>query len=379
MGKVLKNDGMFLIPFGIWGYFSIFQKSLLFNKVDFFYVPLSLLCMGLIFIHEIMFVREYKRKDIVAALITLFCMYISFQLKEGTVMYSCFCVYCARHTEFRKIAVTCLAFCSLGLMTIIGASQTGIIKDVVLVPGDGRIRHYLGFLYTLEAPAIFFNICALIVYLRKRAIKWLEVSLLLVLNFILYKFTDSRLSFYFTDLLLVFALLLKYKYEVIVNIRILKSLMTASILLSMVVAFTTTMMYSKEDPFLSTMDSHLEHRLTKGKNSIRNNGFCLFENNIDYQGNGLDINGEKVNVTDNYVDCFYIQYAQRYGLIFFGLIIGLYTYMLHKMKKINEIYILTIFSLFALHGIIDDLVFTLYYNSFLLLGSYLLNFNYLKQ
>ncbi len=365
MTKMIKNDFTFLIPFGFWVFLSTFRMSLAFTYIEPYYVVLSLLCVGIVCVRELFFLKTYSRWDVFWFILALFCTAISLRLAEGTMMYSCIFLFCARHTSLESSlkAVGVGTLCAFVL--IVSASQMGLILDYV--EQGKRIRHYLGFRYTLYAPAIYFNLVAIWVYLRKKKIHWIEILVLFLLGYGLYRFTDARLSFYFTVLLLILSFILKY-WDPFVW---LKWFMVASLVLSMGVSLGATVLYSSDSPVFEKINSILEGRLEYGQNSLEEYGVTIFGQEIHYAGNGLELDGTKNDRTQgdtyNYVDCFYLKYIEKYGLLFMGIVICAYTWVLYRWNLRKDTYILMIFSLFALHGMIDDLIFTFYYNGFLLI------------
>ena len=80
--------------------------------------------------------------------------------------------------------------------------------------------------------------------------------------------------------------------------------------------------------------------------------------------------------TYNYVDCLYVMLLLRYGLVFFVIFIGILTITCIYLYKKKEYYLLLLMAILSLHGIIDDLMIYLYYNTFwLVIGKMILNQN----
>lgn len=376
MAQTIKKDICFYVPFGIWAYFSVFWHTFLYPYIAIFYLPLSIVCMLVIGLRECLFLKTYTWKDILGAAFAIFGMIIAIRLHEGTVMYSCFLIFCGRHTDFRNLMKTCLISFSLSLLTIVLCSQIGMIPDYILDAGGVRPRHFLGFRYALYAPSIYFNLCAVLLYLRKQKITWIESAAMAAIALYLYKMTDSRLCFVWTLLLIIIGLLLKYGFDFFSRRTLLKLLMTFSLLLSALVSYGLVYAYQQKVPVILTLNDKLSNRLGKASQSLEENGLSLLDHNIEFNGNGLNMDGQagkdESETKDNYVDCFYVKMLQEYGIVFFSLVLILYTKVLWHLQKKNELYILAIFSLIALHGILDDLIFKLFYHSFWMVGSFVL-------
>ena len=88
---------------------------------------------------------------------------------------------------------------------------------------------------------------------------------------------------------------------------------------------------------------------------------------------GLDGFGNSVVGTYSYVDCLYVKILQRYGLLFTLALVVLMTWAMIRLWKRREYYIVLILASVAAHCVLDDLSFTVHYNTFwLALGAVLL-------
>lgn len=271
--------------------------------------------------------------------------------------------FCARKMSIDMIVNVTLFVSSFLLGFIVLSSYVGIIDDYVLYTTGGRIRHYLGFRYSLYAPTVVFNIVALVIYKYKEKINYLQIAILFITNMFVYNKTQSRLTFITTLLLLVLCVILKYKSRRIINNIFTNIVMVTSFLLSFVLSIYFCAIYNPSIRWMSSLDSFLGRRISLGNLSLEKYGVGLLGQVIKYVGNGLDSHGNNTVGTYFYVDNFYIQILQRYGLIFtFVILIALTIGMIESLR--NDYYLLIISSIIALHGIIDDLILILGFNTF---------------
>ena len=70
-----------------------------------------------------------------------------------------------------------------------------------------------------------------------------------------------------------------------------------------------------------------------------------------------------------YVDNMYIQVLQKYGLLYLIIFVTLLTIALFILYRKKQYLLFLILSILAVHAMIDDLTFNLYYNFFLVLLS----------
>ena len=367
--SIIRSEYFFLIPYGFWVFLSMFRLNFFFTKIEPMYVPISLVCMTLFAIYEIFYFKDYQWKDILGAVIAFFLFVIAFRLREGTVMYSILCIFVSRHTSIKKLMIaTLIAVTSMFVLTIV-SSQMDIIPDYISEDG-GRNRHYLGFLYALLPSVIFANISAMYIYLRNKKIFFIECALLLIGAYFLYQFTDSRLAFATSIMIIVGGYILKWItrfMEKPIWLSVLLVLLTIS---APITAALTTHYYDGQDPMMAKIDEKLGHRLRKGYEAYQTYGLHMGINDIEFHGNGLTIYGEKeTGYKDNFVDCFYLQYALRYGTLFMAVILLLYIGTTIRLSMNHEVFALFFLTIFALNGIITDQIFTLFFNGFLLYFS----------
>ena len=272
-----------------------------------------------------------------------------------------FFVYSARNVNTTTIVKISYRISLVLLIFIIVSSYLGWITNYITYDG-GREREYVGFRYSLFGPAILCNIIFLKVYLEKDNIKWRTLMFLIIGNYALYEFTDSRLTFGLGMLLLILTILIKLfsKFKRVLMNKILIGSYVVSGLLSLYF----TIGYNHLSEWHSNINEFLGGRLSLGYSTLKYYGYGLLGKKITLVGNGLDVDGYITTETYDYVDNLYIQLLLKLGLLFLVIFILGMTIVLCRVYRLNDIYLYIIFSLLALHGIIDDLMILPQYNSF---------------
>ena len=272
-----------------------------------------------------------------------------------------FFVYSARNVNTTTIVKISYRISLVLLIFIIVSSYLGWITNYITYDG-GREREYVGFRYSLFGPAILCNIIFLKVYLEKDNIKWRTLMFLIIGNYALYEFTDSRLTFGLGMLLLILTILIKLfsKFKRVLMNKILIGSYVVSGLLSLYF----TIGYNHLSEWHSNINEFLGGRLSLGYSTLKYYGYGLLGKRITLVGNGLDVDGYITTETYDYVDNLYIQLLLKLGLLFLVIFILGMTIVLWSVYRLNDIYLYIIFSLLALHGIIDDLMILPQYNSF---------------
>lgn len=272
-----------------------------------------------------------------------------------------FFVYSARNVNTTTIVKISYRISLVLLIFIIVSSYLGWITNYITYDG-GREREYVGFRYSLFGPAILCNIIFLKVYLEKDNIKWRTLMFLIIGNYALYEFTDSRLTFGLGMLLLILTILIKLfsKFKRVLMNKILIGAYVVSGLLSLYF----TIGYNHLSEWHSNINEFLGGRLSLGYSTLKYYGYGLLGKRITLVGNGLDVDGYITTETYDYVDNLYIQLLLKLGLLFLVIFILGMTIVMWRVYRLNDIYLYIIFSLLALHGIIDDLMILPQYNSF---------------
>ena len=272
-----------------------------------------------------------------------------------------FFVYSARNVNTTTIVKISYRISLVLLIFIIVSSYLGWITNYITYDG-GREREYVGFRYSLFGPAILCNIIFLKVYLEKDNIKWRTLMFLIIGNYALYEFTDSRLTFGLGMLLLILTILIKLfsKFKRVLMNKILIGSYVVSGLLSLYF----TIGYNHLSEWHSNINEFLGGRLSLGYSTLKYYGYGLLGKKITLVGNGLDVDGYITTETYDYVDNLYIQLLLKLGLLFLVIFILGMTIVMWRVYRLNDVYLYIIFSLLALHGIIDDLMILPQYNSF---------------
>ncbi len=363
----MKRKNMFYYVLGLFTFTSIFALTECYISIHW---PIQIVCMACFFYilyEEAKLVRHYTNKGKFIFVLCLFFMYLAFRLQDTMVFLSIPFIFHARRYDSRKTLFVSMSACLSALFIIVFLSQLDIIHDYVLSDGGDRMRHLLGFRYALVGPAIWFNIQCVWIYLKQRRLKWYEYLVLMAVSVWFFYMTRSRLLFISSLLVLFVSSVLEYWYTTLSKQNWLKWILVLTVPFAIVSSFYAMVAYDGTG-ILNTIDVVLENRIQLGQQAIESNGIHLLQNDISLVGNELDYYGN-LNTTYiyTYVDNFYVQFLLRYGLIAFVIFTGYVFYKLYKLSKKQSIFLLMLIGVFVLHGIIDDLVLTTFYNSFLLL------------
>lgn len=323
-------------------------------------------------------IEKFNLRTIITMMFILVLFMIGFMVSENSIQLlvptSFLFIFCFRDSQFSSIAKWTVFVSSLVLLFIIVSSQVGIIQNFTVFR-SGRLRHYIGFRYALYAPTIMSNITLLIAYLRREDFGLILSGFLFGINYWIFEQTNSRLTF-LTSVLVIF---LTYLFKFIFSNNQKKwlfSLLIPSFVISFLLSYYLTVWYNSNVHWQFMLNDFLGSRLRLGQQSLHMYGFKLLAQDIQWIGHGLNSEGYATIGSYNYVDSFYIAILQRYGALFMSFFIIIITWLNKKLYDLKEYYLLFILAVLAVHGIIDDLIINLHYNTFWLLFGLLIKSNY---
>ncbi len=287
-------------------------------------------------------------------------------------------VFAARSIDFRKIAKVTI-FMALALIAFTVASALlGVIPNY-FEQASGRNRYYLGYLYSLYGPAYMLNVTLLVLYVHEEDMRVWEMALLLLIGYYIFTQTNGRLSFYLSVIAVGIGLVNRITKGIVQRLHVIPLLLIPSYIVSFFVSLIISMFYSPNIPWLKDLNYKLGGRFHLGKASLAKYGVSLFGNsNIQWIGHGLGVTGVASSGEYNYVDSLYLQFLQRYGIVFMVVILVLLTAMMVVCYKKREYMLEIILALIAYHGIIDNLMMYLHFNTFWLLVGPLV-FGFFRQ
>lgn len=329
---------------------------------------IMILSVGLLIFKEFISAR-FTGKTLFVYLLSFFLAILTVISSEGLspYFYTLFVIFLLRDIDFKKIVGFVLPLITFLLIFTIVSSKFGIIWDYIEITST-RVRHYLGFRYALFPSTMMLHLVALTVYLKGSSISYRRLMLLLISTTWIYMQTNSRLTFISSLILLLLSLLVKWFPNFLSRIRGLLFFLIPSYLYSFVMSYFIVMRYPYFDSFILNLNRFLGDRIYLAYKSVSIYGFSWIGERIAWVGNGLDSLGNR-NTTSSYlyVDNMYIQVLQRYGYVFLIIFIVLLTVLLASLYRKKQYLLMTIMILLAFHATIDDLIFSLHYNTFLLL------------
>ncbi len=359
-------ETFYLLALGLHICVSIFEASLF---AHFFTATLRIaivyFCAALIVGGELLKTR-ITIKEIVFGVVCLFLAGILYKraFEAGLIF---LLVFAGRKVDFKKTAQCVIIVSCISTAFIILCAHLGIIKNYVdsnLEGTEFRVRRYLGFLYALFPSAILFNVTSLDLYIHRNFLSWKRCLFWLGVNFYIFLQTDSRLSFGTVALEIVLLYLIGNQPKIKEICDKYSFPLVFSCIFSACFMIFFTLSYNPRKLWMRRLDKLIGYRLHLGYNAMRLYPVTLFGQKVKFIGNGLQANGKTTAGTYNYVDCLYESILIRFGLVFLAITVALLSISLVVSWKERNYSLLIILSIFSFHGILDDLIINLQYNTF---------------
>lgn len=364
MNIVIRRDSLknmlFYIPYVAYLLYSLLNTSFYAKYINSYGKILFAFCVLLLILKEFLGARFTSRDGVLALVLIVITGYFYMYFGLTQTLLPIF-IYSARNMEVNKILRISYIISIFMLVFIILSSYLGIIQNYIYYSAL-RERQYLGFRYALYPSSILCNIIFLKVYLEKENISWLSLICLLVANYVLFQYTDSRLTFILGVALIVFSTIMKKSQkfrEILLNRTFIWSFLVLALL-----SIYATINYDYLSDWQSDLNEALGGRLSLGNSTLKFYGYGLFGKTLSLSGNGLDENGMLNTSTYDYVDNLYVLLLLRAGIIFLFIFLVAMTIIMKKIYIQKDSYLYIIFILLAFHGIIDDLIMLPQYNSF---------------
>lgn len=364
MNIVIRRDSLknmlFYIPYVAYLLYSLLNTSFYAKYINSYGKILFAFCVLLLILKEFLGARFTSRDGVLALVLIVITGYFYMYFGLTQTLLPIF-IYSARNMEVNKILRISYVISVFMLVFIILSSYLGIIQNYIYYSAL-RERQYLGFRYALYPSSILCNIIFLKVYLEKENISWLSLICLLVANYVLFQYTDSRLTFILGVALIVFSTIMKKSQkfrEILLNRTFIWSFLVLALL-----SIYATLNYDYLSDWQSDLNEALGGRLSLGNSTLKFYGYGLFGKTLSLSGNGLDENGMLNTSTYDYVDNLYVLLLLRAGIIFLFIFLVAMTIIMKKIYIQKDSYLYIIFILLAFHGIIDDLIMLPQYNSF---------------
>lgn len=366
--KFFEEQGFLLAIFLLASMYTLrFSNLDLIPAFKYVFMAMRLISYGLVAIKFIIDLinQKYKGYYLPVLIIGLYMAFIAYNSR--TINYFVYFVYVVvgKDVDYTKIIKAAFYGILVSIIIVFILFATNFIEDDITIQSGGtRIRHSLGFRYA----AFLANYCLYgtlyYIYIRKNRIKLYEIILLLVINILCFKITDTKNAFIFGVIAVLITLIIKY----VPYFRIYKKIYTIGIYIASIVLpvfiVILTYLYDNSSAFLVKLNQIVTGRLRLGHDAIVQYGIKLFGQYIKFSSDS------STGIEYNIVDSAYVLYLLILGSVFFVLMILLFLYFGRLIDKKKDVYLAYIFVILLCHSTFDAQIFQLSNSYIMFILSY---------
>ena len=363
---------LFHVALGFWVFVNVLYTSFYALPIVSFIKPLRIVCLAMLLLKELLGSRVTHRAFMGIILIGI-VMYIEWRIGQSLMIDTLAFVICSRDQDVRKAIRTGAVCIALAFTLIVVSAYMGLIRNAMIV-SSGRVRYCLGFRYALYPSAYLFTLTCSFLYLGGSETRLWHYILLLVINGICYRLTNSRLSFAMSILVIMLCLASRRFNGRVFAGRVFGALLTLAFPAMTLISLFVVSHYAAGDQWAIDLSIKLPGRIEFAWQAINNYGISLLGTNLkaDMVGAGLNIYGVVNTGNYFYVDNLYIRMLVEGGVLVLAAYVIAMSMVCRNVWLNGDVVLGIVLLCMALHGLMDNLLMNLYYNPFLLLINTLL-------
>ena len=285
----------------------------------------------LLFLTKMVLEQVYQKKYLIACAVGfVFAALCVFSSGNKTMVFTLMALVAGYNCNWKKILKICTYVFGIGLVVTLLLCIFHIFHDTIL--DSDRMRHNLGFNWVTLAPIYMFFISIGYTNVRKNKNRLVLIGLWIV-SYILYKLTDTRLTFLLNSLYL-FGVMLQSKNER-KQWRVIRPFRKVLWLLPFVifvVILIVQKLYTPDVAIWDKLNGLLSGRLLLAHNSLNELPITPFGQAIYWRGFSLSEGTFETTAqfVYNNVDCSYIRLMFDYGAIGIFVFMSLYAWGIQK-------------------------------------------------
>lgn len=358
----------FLIIFIIWYVteiiFNTTLESVLGIRIDLLNSITNYLVLILL-VFQIIFFQKYKMKEIIIIVAISVPLIISTVLSSAFSLLSAWMfVVAAKNTEFEKIIKAAYKVLCIMIPTVIMLRFFNVLEDYTVSRG-GLVRYSLGFSHPNQLGLRLFQLMVCHLFINRNKLRKYDYCLIMVISIFTYLVPNSQTSY--ISMMILTALLLIYKI-IEERSRILpavlgKALLAFSVLFNILSVYWS-IINVKEFRILSRIDLLLSSRFSSCHKVFQIYGISLLGQHVYI----FEDERKAIGILSKlYLDNGYMVLLLRYGLTVYIIFSVGYLYAMKYLKDRKQYFIVIILFVYALYGVMENGIFMISHNIFLII------------
>lgn len=331
ISKISISEIIYLFLYAIYIFVSILDSSLV--SVGSLRTLLNYASIGALAVLFVSRTTTYRHLKICVML----CVFVFAALSTDRlyiIIYMMFLMN-ARHSNFRRIVTVSFFTTAFSVLFVVLCCKMHIVADLVYSRDGVENAHSYGFGHysSISYYALYLTIMWL--YIRRNTIGYIELAVLTLFNYGVYKVTTTRLGFYIVMLVLLMYVVIEKNYIINTSSKPMMFFSSVGFPVAFLVCLILDYVYDPEgstDSILFKIDSALNNRLGMGHEALSRYSPKLLGQKIEMVGIKTAVFGEGNNKYF-YIDSGYIYAFLGYGIIFTLVILTLYTVIIRNSAK----------------------------------------------
>lgn len=366
----LRRQNWFLPIFTIWFVVDILFLSNLYESENLKMINLFVDYMSLILLMiQILFFQEYTKKELVViGIIT--AIIIPFTIVSGYVklMNVWIFVVASKKCSFEDTIRRAYHVLLIMIPIIVLSSRIGLIEDTVRYR-NGIVRYSLGFAHPNTLGMKIFQLLACHFYIRREKLNIWDYLFLMAAIVFTYTVPNSQTSYISMMVLLLGILLNHFANKLGTSFsHIYSACLIAMAALFNILSVMWSLIGIKDNSALATLDRFLSNRFSVCHRTFQIFGATLLGNPTLTTGT-YTISGQMETL---FLDNAYMVLLLRYGIVAYILFSFVYGANLIRCRRSSQNMLLIILFCYALYGVMEEGLYLLNVNIFLLTFSGLL-------
>ena len=334
------------------------------------------LCLVLLTI-QIVFLQEYSFHELVIIVLASIPIIIGTINSNYNLMISAWMfIVASKYIDFDRIIKIAYAILLIMIPLVLLLCFAGFIEDRILFRGS-VIRHSLGFAHPNWLGVRVFQLIVMHCYIKRNRLTVVDYLLILLGALFVDKVPNCKTAYYCLIVFLI--MLIAYKLsDAFVGgkdlfIRATIAIAVCSNILSVVLSIVDV----KSFHYLRQIDEFMSNRFFWCHKVLKFYGWSWFGRNIEIYGKRMGRVFPRF-----YLDTAYMALLLRYGFIVYIFFSGIYLLAMIKCMFRKKDMLVIILSMYAIYGVMENALFSVTQNIFLLLLAiplYSLDFNENKE
>ena len=305
--------------------------------------------------------QEYSVREILILVMGSVPIIIGTMASNNYVMLSAWLfILTAKYTDFDKMVKLSYFILIVTMLFVLYLFWTGSISEVTMYR-KGIIRHSWGFYHPNWLGVRIFELVIAHCYIKRRKIGLYDLAMVLFGICFTYKVPNCQTAY--VSLGVFFCLLVFYFLfdHFVGGKEVFGKIIILSSVFSNIFSVGLSLINVKKIPFLAKLDRMLSWRFSNCYRTINSFGIHVYGSNVDLYSKKMGLRYVKY-----YLDIAYTSILVRYGIVVYIIFSTLYIYAMIYWYKKNNYMLVIIFGVYAIYGIMENTLYSLTQNIFLL-------------